>query len=164
MVVPVNSAQVRVGRLLEIRAEAGYRAALDVDVLFEVIVRETAVLAPGTRHVTIVDWRNCPIMSPEAAERMGFHLRGRNTHTERSAALARADAPLQVLQFLRVIRDAGLPDRKLFFSENEAADWLSEVLTPAESRQLRQFLSEASPTPPTWSVEPGSSATRKPRP
>ena len=80
MVVPVNSAHVRVGRLLEIRADAGYRAALDVDVLFEAIVRETAILAPGTRHVTIVDWRNCPIMSPEAAERMGFHLRGRNTH------------------------------------------------------------------------------------
>jgi len=160
----VNSAKIQVGRLLEIRADAGYRTPLDVDALFAQIAQATARLAADRLHVTIVDWRNCPIMSPEAAERMGFHMRARNAHTERSAALARSNAPLQVLQFLRVIRDAGLPDRRLFFEEAELIDWLGEVLSPPEGQRLREFLAEAPQAAPRWSLDPESVSTRKPRP
>ena len=140
--MPANTAELRVGRLLEIRADAGYRSAQDVDALFDALEREVAKLPPDTLHVTVVDWRRCPIMSPEAAQRIGMRIAARNQHTERSAAIARPDAPSAVLQFLRVIRDAGLPDRKLFQSETELVDWLSEILTPAEARRLREFLGE----------------------
>src|SRR5437870_885052 len=118
----VNSASLSVGRLLEVRADAGYRSAADVDALFDAIEREVARLGPGQQHVTVADWRRCPVMSPEGAARVVQRITLLNTRTERSAALASVEASVAVLQFLRVIRDAGHPDRKLFFSESELVD------------------------------------------
>lgn len=138
----MNTAKVSVGRLLEIRADAGYRTAADVDALFEAIHQQLRALPPEARHVTVVDWRRCPLMSPEAAQRIASSMSETNARTERSAALASQSAPVAVLQFLRVIREAGLPDRKLFFDEAELVSWLSEVLSPAEMRRLRTFLNE----------------------
>ena len=57
-------------------------------------------------------------------------------------ALAREDAPVAVLQFVRLIRDANLPHRKLFVHAKELYAWLSEVLTPEERARLRVFLAE----------------------
>lgn len=138
----MNTAKVRVGRLLEIRADAGYRTAADVDALFQAIHQQLGALPPEARHVTVVDWRRCPLMSPEAAQRIASSMSETNARTERSAALASQNAPVAVLQFLRVIREAGLPDRKLFFDEAELVTWLSEVLSPAEMQRLRAFLND----------------------
>jgi hypothetical protein len=138
-----NTAKVVVGRLLEIRADAGYRTAADVDRLFGAVGRALKTLPAGQRHVTVVDWRRCPIMSPEAAQRIATQIAGTNAFTERSAALASNDAPVAVLQFVRVIREAGLPDRKLFFEEAELVAWLKETLSDAELRRLREFLRRA---------------------
>jgi hypothetical protein len=44
------------------------------------------------------------------------------------------------MQFVRLIREANLPDRKVFVSEQEAARWLDQVLTPAEGSRVRSFL------------------------
>src|SRR5262245_26779067 len=140
--MPSNTAKISVGRLLEIRADAGYRTRADVDALFDVLEKEVAKLPRGERHVTVVDWRRCPVMAPEAAERIAARISDTNQSTLRSAALARPDAPVAVLQFLRVIREAGFPDRKLFFNEAELVDWLKQVLSPAETRRLRDFLEE----------------------
>jgi hypothetical protein len=134
-----NTANLRVGRLLEIRAEAGYRTVADVDALFDKIGVELSKL-PDRQHITVVDWRRCPIMAPEAADRIGQRIASTNSTTVRSAALADSGAPVAVLQFLRVIRDAGLPDRKLFFEESELIHWLEPILTPAEATRLRDFL------------------------
>lgn len=128
--------------MLEIRADAGYRTTRDVDLVFDVLDREVARLRPGVRHVTVVDWRHCPVMAPAAAEHIAHRIAGANARTERSAALAVQDAPVAVLQFLRVIREAGLPDRKLFFEESELINWLKGVLLPAELQRLREFLQE----------------------
>jgi hypothetical protein len=128
--------------LLEIRADAGYRTAAEVDLLFDEIDREVARLPKEVRHVTVVDWRRCPLMAPEAAGRIAARIAGMNAGTERSAALASADAPVAVLQFLRVIREAGLPDRKLFFDASEMQQWLAEVLTPTEAARLSDFLGD----------------------
>ena len=137
-----NTAIIKVGRLLEIRADAGYRTAQEVDVLFDTIEREVDKLPLTNKHVTVVDWRRCPIMAPEAAERIAARIAGVNDRTERSAAIASKDSATAVLQFLRVIRDAKLPDRKLFFEESELSEWLAEVLTGFELRRLRDFLTE----------------------
>jgi len=134
-----------VGRLLEIRASAGYRTRADVDAMFAQIEREGAKLPAGVQHVAVVDWRHCPLMSPEAAEQMLHKITSINTHTERSAALAREDAPLAVLQFVRLIRDANLPNRKLFVHTSELVAWLSEVLTAPERERLQAFLNESVP-------------------
>lgn len=140
--MPNNTASLTVGRLLEVRADAGYRTPADVDAIFEAIGRELAKLPPDAHHVTVVDWRHCPLMSPEAAEHMLTRIAGVNSNTERSAALASEDAPVAVLQFVRLIRDANLPDRKLFVRSNELYGWLSEVLTTEERARLWAFLTE----------------------
>lgn len=137
-----NTARIHVGRLLEVRVAAGYRSVADVGALFQQVGREVARLPPGTKHVTIVDWRHCPLMAPEAADFLTARMVGVNPGTDRSAAIARQDAPVGILQFLRVIRDAGFADRRLFFDEDEVCTWLAEVLSPLETARLRAFLSE----------------------
>jgi hypothetical protein len=79
-------------------------------------------------------------MSPPAAERISLRIAQTNSRTERSSALASSNAPVAVLQFVRVIREAGLPNRKLFFEADALVKWLSEVLTPVETQRLRDFL------------------------
>jgi hypothetical protein len=69
-------------------------------------------------------------------------IAGINSNTLRSAALASEQSPLAVLQFVRLIRDAKLPDRKLFLHSDELYGWLAEVLTADERVRLMTFLSE----------------------
>jgi hypothetical protein len=141
--MPSNTAQVLVGRLLEVRVAAGFRSVADVDALFVEIGRQIAGVRAGQRHVTVVDWRLCPLMAPEAAQRLASRIATKNDTTLRSGALASPNSPTAVLQFVRVIRDAGNPDRKLFEDADELYEWLAEVLDPAERRRLLAFLSEA---------------------
>jgi hypothetical protein len=143
-----NTAEVRVGRLLEVRIAAGYRTADDVDQLFDALAREVARLPAGQRHVTAADWTRCHVMTPTAAGRLGERMAGTNALTERSAVLVVTDLPIAVMQFLRIIREAALPDRRLFFSSTELITWLGEVLTPAETDRLRQFFTELPPPAP----------------
>jgi hypothetical protein len=138
-----NTARISVGRLLEVRAGAGFRSAVEVDELFDQIERGAPKRAPGYRVVTVADWRQCPIMAPDAAERIAQRMAARNSITERSAALASREAPVAVLQFLRVIRDAGHVDRKLFFEAGDLLEWLTSALTAEEMARARQFLAEA---------------------
>lgn len=137
-----NTARVVVGRLLEVRVAAGFRSVADVDALFVEIGRQSAGVPTG-QHVTVVDWRQCPLMAPEAAQRLASRIATRNDTTLRSAALASPNSPTAVLQFVRVIRDAGHLDRKLFEDADELYEWLAEVLDAAERKRLRAFLSEA---------------------
>ena len=138
----MNTANISVGRLLEVRADAGYRTAADVDAVFEAIGRALGKLPAGAQHVTVVDWRHCPLMAPEAAEHMLQKMAAINTNTVRSAALANDDSPVAVLQFVRLIRDANLPDRKLFLQSEALCHWLSDVLTASERFRLKAFLAE----------------------
>lgn len=140
--MPVNTARIVVGRLLEIRAAAGYRTIGEVQALFEQIGQAIANLPLESKHVTVVDWRYCPVMAPEAADFLAAQMLSTNPGTERSAALARTDSPVAVLQFVRMIRDAGFADRRLLFDEVELCSWLGEVLVPAEAERLRAFLRE----------------------
>jgi hypothetical protein len=140
--MPTNTAEIRVGRLLEVRIAAGYRTVEDVDQLFDMLDAAVARLPAGQRHATVADWSHCPVMTPMAANRLGERMAATNVHTERSAVLAVTDLPTAVVQFLRVIREAALPDRRLFFSASELLTWLGEILTPAETDRLRQFITE----------------------
>jgi hypothetical protein len=135
-----NSALIRVGRLLEIRAAAGYRSAADVDALFDVIEVQLNKLPRSRQIVTVVDWRRCPVMEAKAAERMLERIVAINPRTERSAALATAKAPVAILQFMRLIRESKLPDRKMFLNLPELIAWVDEILEPEEQRSLREFL------------------------
>lgn len=137
-----NSAAINVGRLLEIKIAAGYRTVVEVDALFDRIDAEIAKLPPSVRIVTAADWRECPVMSDTGSQQVLQRIILLNARTERSSAIASPGSPTAVLQFMRLIREAGMPDRKMFFSAEEQIEWLSQVLTQPESERLRLFLAE----------------------
>jgi hypothetical protein len=82
----------------------------------------------------------------EAAQRVSQRITANNLRTERSAALVDSDAPIAVLQFLRVIRESNFPDRKLFFKQIELVQYLTDLLTFAELARLQAFLAEGPAT------------------
>jgi hypothetical protein len=135
-----NTAEVRVGRLLEVNVRVGYRTVSDVDTLFDEIDREVTKIPPSQRIVTCADWRFCPVMAPETSARLAKRIERYNSRTERSVAVVRPDSPTAVMQFARLIREANFPDRKAFLSVQSAIDWLDEILAPEESARLREFL------------------------
>ena len=148
-----NTAAIRVGRLMEVRVDAGYRTVADVDELFDAIDDELGRLPPTRKIVTIADWRHIPVMSPLAAERLQQRMALLNPRTLRSAALIDRGAPTAVLQFMRVVRTANFSDRKIFEDLEALVSFLQEVLTNEESRRLREFLLrtdvQAAPKPRT---------------
>lgn len=80
-------------------------------------------------------------MSEEAAERALLRLKQANVNMDRSAALAMADSPLAVLQFLRLCRSSDVSgNRHLFTDPKEMFEWLGAVLTDAERDRLHTFL------------------------
>ena len=140
-----NTAAIRVGRVLEIRIDAGYASVAEVDELFDAVSREvTTKLTPSQKLVTVTDWRNCPVMSSEAAERALGRMTRNNPRVERSAALVSPVSPSAVLQFLRLVRESNNPDRRLFQTPEALFSWLDEVVTAPESIRIRQFLAESS--------------------
>ena len=80
-------------------------------------------------------------MSDEASERALEMLTRNNPRVERSAILTAENSPVAVLQFLRLVRASGHPQRRLFSETNEMTTWLAEVLSPAEGARLWEFLS-----------------------
>jgi hypothetical protein len=142
-----NVYQVAVGRLVEVRLVSVIRTAEDVDAWFDGCGAAIDTLPPGVLAVVVADWRHCPLLSDEASERARTRLRQGNLRVERSAALAFPDSAITVLQFLRLCRDSGNPNRRLFTDVDPMVGWLGEVLTRAEKQRLADFLRE-----------PGSSA------
>jgi hypothetical protein len=137
----VNTAVILVGRLLEIRA-LGYRSKADVALLFKAIGSQIQAIPASTQVVIVTDWRYCPIMSEDAAEQILASMSKNNPRVLRSGALASRNAPIAVLQFLRLVRQSKHESRRLFFAEDALTSWLGEVLTDAERIRLAEFLSE----------------------
>jgi hypothetical protein len=137
--VAMNTAEIRVGRLVEVRVDAGYRSAADVHALFAAI-KATLAGRPEKRFVTVVDWRRCPVMSSEAAQCALEEMTRSNPRVERSAALTSPHSPTAVLQFLRLVRESNNDDRQLFRDPDALVAWLAEVLLPEEAARARQFL------------------------
>jgi len=133
-----NTAERNVGRLVEVAIDAGYQVPADVDAVFDVIETLTT---EGEHTITVADWRQCALMSPEASDRLRQRLVSSNHHVLRSAGLASSSSPASVLQLLRVVREAALPDRKTFLEPRELTRWLEDVLTDEEAARLRLFLS-----------------------
>jgi hypothetical protein len=142
-----NTVELHVGRLLEIRSDGGFRSQKDVDDLFAAYADVLWNLPADAQHVTIVDQRHCPIMSPDAASYLSERMASANARTVRNATVAPVDSPTAALQYTRVVRNAGLEVRRLFSSESAAIGWLSEVLTPEERARLIHFLDSGARVP-----------------
>jgi hypothetical protein len=135
----------RAERLLAL--DDSFETTEDVDHMI-VRIRKLLDEAPrAARFIGAADWRLCSVMSPSTSERALAMLLTVNPRAERSAILYAERSPTAVMQFVRLIRDAKNPNRRLFSDPVEMATWLAEVLTPEESLRLRQFLGIA-PLPP----------------
>lgn len=137
----MNTAAIRVGRLLEIRV-LSYQCVADVAAVFDTIGGALARLPSSTLIVTVTDFRHCPVMSSEAAEFALAGMTKNNPRVLRSGALASRNSPIAVLQLLRLVRESRHESRRLFFDEDALTCWLGEVLTDAEKRRLDEFLQE----------------------
>ena len=146
----VNSCEIRVGRLLQIRVAKGYETPHDVDAMVDMIRASVSKLPPETKHVTVADWRQCSVMSAQASERALKMLLTVNPRTERSGMIYANTSPTAVMQFIRLVREAGHPGRRIFHDVSELTAWLDEVLTPAESSELHQFLGTESVSVRRW--------------
>jgi hypothetical protein len=135
-----NSCEWNVGRVLEVAVPCGYESAADVDAMIGMIRERVAAMPPDLSHVTIADWRGCRVLTTSAAERVLEMLRVANPRTERSALLHLRESPTAVMQFLRLVREAEHPARRLFTDVGELVAWVSEVLTPPEVARVRTFL------------------------
>ena len=135
-----NTCEFIEGRLLEIRVAAGYRTVDDVDQMIAMIVASVGKLPPEAKFTIAADWRAVQLMPPEVAARARVMLTSVNPRVKRSAILTLPANPLTNLQVIRLIREAENASRRHFTSAKEQHAWLSEVLTPEESRRLAKFL------------------------
>jgi hypothetical protein len=135
-----NTCDVRVGRLMEIKNEAGFRSFADVEAQRAAISHAFSKVATGSMVVICADWRRCPLMAAEASDSFAKMIGSFNPRIERSAILSAADSPLTVLQFLRITRESQHPKRRVVQELSELEEWLTPCLTPPEVTRLRQFL------------------------
>ncbi|WP_394838391.1 hypothetical protein LVJ94_15930 [Pendulispora rubella] len=128
----------RVGRLIELTVET----PVSVDEANRAFV-DTRNLVQGlrTKVVTACDLMGADIFAPEVSDKLTHLMRSDNPHVERSAYLV-SDAPTFSLQFMRMIREAGNPARRIFRRRAEMESWLAPVLTLDERERLHTFLDE----------------------
>ena len=136
----LNSCAFVIGRLLEIRADSGYRSVGDVDDMLGLVHVQTAKLPPDAKVVIVADWRSVGVMAPETAARAREMLTSVNPRVSRSAILTLPENSTTNLQVVRLIREAESPHRRHFTAASQLCAWLSAVLGPDESQRLRLFL------------------------
>jgi hypothetical protein len=137
---PRNTCENRVGRLIEVRIELGYRSIADVAEIYLEVGRLNAARRKSGPPVIALDWRKCSVMAEDAAQHLVAAMRANNARMERSAALLPTHSPVAMLQLLRMLREGKNSSRRGFDEPNEMIAWLSEVLTPNEVARLREFL------------------------
>lgn len=94
------------------------------------------------KYVGVVNLLEAYVFPSVVADGLTKLLSGAASHVERTALLI-GDSAVFGLQVERVIRESNNPNRRAFRNGQELITWLSEVLTPAEHRQLEKFVREA---------------------
>jgi hypothetical protein len=135
-----NTCEFVVGRLLEIRAAAGYGSLADVDDMIGMIRGQASSLSSEEKFTIAADWRAVHIMSPDTAARARHMLAQVNPRVKRSAILTLPENSTTNLQVVRLVREAENAARRHFTSAPEMHRWLSEALTKQEARRLASFL------------------------
>lgn len=102
----------------------------------------TAAQSLGGRVVACVDYRPMRIFNRVVSEEMARGMADTNANIERSALISARGRAIQSLQSSRLIKSAGLTQRRQFVDEVELILWLNEVLSFAEQSRLRRFLAE----------------------
>lgn len=140
-----NTCSIVVGRLMEITVDAGYHAPADVDAMIGMIGARLATIAPSTNVIVAADWRGVHLMPPETAARAHAMLTRVSPRIDRSALLVNTSSSLEMLQFVRLVRESHHTGRRIFDQGAALHAWLSEVLTREESARLSSFLGRPAP-------------------
>src|SRR5262249_39796075 len=114
-----NTAEIRVGRLLEITV-GGFDNMQDIHDHYERLVAAFAKVPASSKVVIAADWRKCKNIAPNAQHGVGSILRDFNSQIDRSSMLASPTSPQAVLQYLELIRKGGHTSRRLYLSRDEA--------------------------------------------
>jgi hypothetical protein len=135
------TAEIRVGRLLEVRMRSPlplYEA--------QALVAEIRRLVKGTRapSLGVIDLRGVRLLDPDVVDFLGELMRRDNPWLARNAfILAEASAAVKTLQMERMLKEGGSSSRRGFRARAEAEAWLGEVLGDDEKTRLGAFLDEA---------------------
>ena len=137
-----NTCSRVVGRLIEIRHDAGYQMRSDMDTLMarmKLLLVGRSVDAP---IVVVADWRLCNqlVLATDLADGILGVMNLANPYLLRSANLVRADMPTALMQVVRLVSEAQLKVRRIFTSPNDLSEWLREVTTAEEQARLTLFL------------------------
>lgn len=135
----VNSCEINVGRLIEVRAGGSFRVE-DVDRMIAGLRSVMDAAPPNAKFVIAADWRAMNIMSPETAARARDMLMFVNPRLLRSGVLTAPEQSVANLQVVRLVREAENEVRRVFTDARKHHDWLAEVLTPPELARLNEFL------------------------
>lgn len=135
-----NTCELNVGKLLEIRVDAGYQVPADVDAMIGLIANVLGSLPAHERIIIAADWRRCSLFGPGTADRALAMLTRANPRLLRSGILIRPDSPTALMQVMRLVGQAQSPDRRVVTSSEEMISWLSPVTTPKELARLKVFL------------------------
>jgi len=127
------------GRLIEVKLAS----PLSLEEVHQFVQKhlETMHRIPG-KYVGVVNLLEAYVFPPAVAEGLVKLLSSAASHVERTALLI-GESAVFGLQVGRVIRDSNNPNRRAFHDPHELIAWLSEVLTPAEAKQLQRFVHEA---------------------
>jgi hypothetical protein len=136
----INTCERHVGKLLEIRVDAGYRSPGDVDAMISMMRNAFASLPAHDRIIIAADWRRCSVLGTGTAERVNAMLNVANPRTLRSSILINPDSPTAVMQATRLVSEANFAERRIFTSAADQIAWLAEVATPKEVDRLKVFL------------------------
>ena len=99
-----------------------------------------AVKGLGAKAVIFADYRRVSVFSPEVADELQMLMKDMNPYVDRSAVLVAAEHATHSLQVERVVREAQLASRRRFTDLADAVNWLGEILTEPERRDLEQFI------------------------
>ncbi len=135
-----NTCELNVGKLLEIRVDAGYQVPADVDAMIGLIAQVLGSLPARERIIIAADWRRCNVFAPGTADRALAMLTRHNPRLLRSGILIRPDSPTTLMQVMRLVGEAQSPDRRVIASTVAMTSWLSPVTTPKELARLKVFL------------------------
>jgi hypothetical protein len=135
-----NTCDIVVGRLMEITVDGGYHSPDDVDTMIAMIGARFASLPAATSAVVAADWRGVHLMKPDTATRAHAMLTRVSPRIERSAILVHTTSSMEMLQFVRLVRESHHPSRRIFDQPSQLHAWLAEVLTPVESSRLLRFV------------------------
>ncbi len=139
---PMFTMECREGRLGELRFGAAFASS-------EMPMIRSRLLDIHASHrgklVFCVDLRALDRFGPDEEKQLIALMQADNPRVERSAMLVNASGRFG-LQVLKMIQEADNRARRVFREPAEVAQWLSAVLTPAESTRLSEFLLEVGKT------------------